>query len=130
MLAHDRYSDLAALAVDASDLPAIELGDSRQLRPGEWVFALGHPLGVRGGITGGVVIGLGADWADGPLAGREWLMAALHLRPGHSGGPIFDVEGRMVGVNTAMEGPDVGLAVPIHVAKTFLRDSLKLERAA
>jgi serine protease Do len=130
VLAHDRRLDLAALSVEARELSAIELGDSRRLRPGEWVFALGHPLGVRGGITGGVVIGLGDDWVEGPLAGREWLMVGLHLRPGHSGGPVFDGQGRMVGINTAMESPDVGLAVPVHVAKTFLQDSLKLERAA
>nr|HMN31215.1 hypothetical protein [Caldilineaceae bacterium] len=55
--------------------------------------------------------------------GREWLAASLHLRPGHSGGPMIDALGRLVGINTMMNGPDVGVAVPVHVAKHFLKQA-------
>ena len=130
VLAHDRRRDIAALSVDATGLPAIELGDSRSLQAGQWVFALGHPLGVRDALTGGVAIGTGSNWNQGPLAGMEWLMLGLHLRPGNSGGPVFDTEGRMVGISTALDGPESGLAVPIHLAKRFLQDSLRLTTAA
>jgi S1-C subfamily serine protease len=123
LLAHDSNLDLAALAVDAQGLPAIELGDSQQLQPGQWVLAMGHPWGVAGAATAGVVIGLGPS-LEMAMPGRELIHVGLHLRPGHSGGPLVDIAGRLVGVNTMMAGPDVGLAVPVHVAKTFLRQAL------
>jgi serine protease Do len=119
VLARDPEHDLAALRVQAGGLPAIALGDSQQLQAGQLVLALGFPWGVTGGATMGVVIGVGA----GPEGrdGREWLAASLHLRPGHSGGPMVDTEGRLVGINTMMNGPDVGVAVPVHIAKAFLK---------
>jgi len=128
LLARDPGLDLAALAIDASDLPAIELGRSQQLRPGEWVLALGHPWGQIGAATGGVVIDPCADLPE-METGREWLTVSLHLRPGHSGGPLIDAQGRLVGINTMMNGPDVGVAVPVHVVKRFLRESLERETA-
>jgi serine protease Do len=124
LLAHDRGLDLAALGVDASALPAIDLGDSRQLRPGDWVLALGHPWGVLGAVTAGVVSGVGAYLPEMPLSEREWVAVSLHLRPGDSGGPLVDAQGRLVGINAMMAGPDVGLAVPVHVVKAFLRQAL------
>jgi serine protease Do len=124
VLAHDRDLDLAALGVDATGLPAIDLGDSKRLHAGDWVLALGHPWGVLGAVTAGVVAGVGARLPEMPLSDREWIAVSLHLRPGYSGGPLVDVEGRLVGINTIMAGPDVGLAVPVHVVKAFLRHAL------
>jgi serine protease Do len=124
VLAHDRDLDLAALGVDATVLPAIDLGDSRRLHSGDWVLALGHPWGVLGAVTAGVVAGVGARLPEMPLSDREWIAVSLHLRPGYSGGPLVDAEGRLVGINTIMAGPDVGLAVPVHVVKAFLRHAL------
>jgi S1-C subfamily serine protease len=124
LLAHDARHDLAALAVDATDLPTIELGDSRQLQAGQWVLALGHPWGVAGAVTAGTVIGMGSQLPEMPISGRELIAVCLHLRPGNSGGPLVDVQGRLVGINTMMAGPEVGLAVPVHVAKAFLRQAL------
>lgn len=127
-LARDRDLDLAALTVQASELPTIELGDSKSLRPGHWVMAFGHPWGVDGAATAGTVIGQGADLLERPAFGRDWLAVGLHYRPGHSGGPLVDAVGRLVGINTIMVGPDVGLAVPIHEVKQFLKQAL--QRAA
>ena len=124
VLAEDEDRDLAALVVDATGLPTIEVGDSRSLRPGEWVLALGHPLGVLGAAVAGVVIAMGDDLPESPLPGHDLLAVSIRLRPGHSGGPLLDVHGRLVGVNAMMAGPDVGLAVPVHVVKTFLRRSV------
>lgn len=121
VLTTDREHDLAALRVGATGLPTIELGDSRQLHAGQIVLALGFPWGVTGGATTGVVIGMGANLAEGRNPQHEWLAASLHLRPGHSGGPMIDTAGRLVGINTMMNGPDVGVAVPVHVAKAFLK---------
>lgn len=122
--AHDASRDIAALSVDATGLPTIELGDSQSLRPGQWVLALGHPWGVAGAVTAGVVAGVGKDLPEMPRSDREWIAVSLHLRPGHSGGPLVDDRGRLVGMNTMMAGPDVGLAVPVHVVKRFLRQAI------
>lgn len=124
IIARSDALDLAALAIDAHDLPTMPVGDSTALQPGEWVLAAGHPWGVRGAVTQGVVIGTGNNLAEQPLPGREWVAMSLHLRPGHSGGPVVNTHGELVGVNTIMAGPEVGMAVPAHVAKRFLKDTL------
>ena len=140
LLAQDAAQDLAALSIDisreisgnttrdADGLTPVALGDSRSLEPGQWVMALGHPWGVAGAVTGGAVIGFGDDLPetesrDG-VEGREWIAVGLSLRPGHSGGPLVDAQGRLVGICTMMAGPQVGMAVPVHTAKEFLRREL------
>jgi len=124
VLAADKEQDIAVLEVDAHDQPTIELGNSGDLAAGHWVMALGHPLGIHGAVSRGIVIEVGPDLPEAPGKGREWIAASLRLRPGHSGGPLLDAQGRLVGINTMMAGPDVGLAVPVHVVKKFLKDSL------
>ncbi|NIM94991.1 MAG: hypothetical protein GTO18_14925 [Anaerolineales bacterium] len=124
LLAKDRKLDLAALSIDQEDLPTIELGNSKSLRPGEWVLAFGHPWGVHGAATAGIIIGQGDQLPERPRFGRDWLAVNLHYRPGHSGGPLVDSSGKLVGINTIMAGPNVGLAVPIHEVKRFLKEKL------
>lgn len=124
LLAADPDHDLAALEVDATGLPAVTLGASRRLRPGQWVVAVGHPWGIAGAATVGVVIGLGADLPGLPAGRGEMLALSLHLRPGHSGGVVVDESGQVVGINTMMAGPDVGLAIPVEVAKRFIKEAL------
>lgn len=124
VLASDKEQDIAVLEIDAQDLPVIELGDSKGLAAGQWVMAMGHPLGVHGAVSKGVVIEVGSNLPEAPGNGREWIAASLSLRPGHSGGPLLDARGRMVGINTIMAGPNVGLAVPVHVVKKFLKEKL------
>jgi serine protease Do len=124
VVAREPAFDLAALSVEAEGLPAIELGDSREIRSGELVIALGHPWGVEGAAAAGVVIGIGPGPVDHPMPGNEWIVAGLMLRPGNSGGPLIDARGRLVGINTMMTGPEVAMAVPVHVAKDFLQRSL------
>jgi serine protease Do len=124
VLAHDPELDLALLSIEAEGLPAITSGDSQSLRPGEWVFALGHPWGVAGAATAGVVIGVGAEMPEMRGSAREWIMVSLRLRPGNSGGPLVDARGRLIGVNTMMTGPQVGGAVPVHVVQKFLGQAM------
>ena len=124
LLAHDSSRDLAALSVDATGLATVGLGSSRDLQPGQWVLALGHPWGILGAVTAGVVIGMGPEREDDPQTGQDWIEVSLHLRPGYSGGPLADIHGRLVGINTMMTGPDVGVAIPVHAAKAFLKRNL------
>jgi serine protease Do len=114
--AHDGRLDLAVLEFEGESGEPAHIGDSTSLRPGDWVFAVGHPWGVRGAATGGAVI----DSAAGP--DRAWLALGLHLRPGHSGGAVVNVRGEVVGVNTMMNGPDVGLAISSAAIKRFLAE--------
>lgn len=123
VLAQDRNIDLAALSVEA-DLPTIELGRSERLRPGEWVLAVGHPWGVLGAVTGGVVVGSGPNLVGLAPTAHDWIAVSLRMRPGHSGGPLIDTAGRLIGINTMISGPNLGFAVPVHVAKRFLKDAL------
>ncbi len=125
VLAHDPERDVAALRVDADGLPAMPLGDSDSLQPGEWAFAVGHPFGVTGAATAGVVIGRGTALPE-QARGRDWVAVALRLRPGNSGGPLVDARGRLIGVNTIMTGPEAGGAVPVNVVRAFLRERLGL----
>lgn len=119
ILARDNRYDLAALAVDAHDLPSMKLGDSKKLVAGQWVLALGHPWGETGATTAGIVIGQETSADE-----RQWLTVDLRLRPGHSGGPLIDSKGQLVGINTMMNGPEVGVAIPVNVAKHFLHQYL------
>jgi serine protease Do len=127
MIAYDAGRDLAVLRIEAVDLPTIERGDSRRLSPGDLVLAMGYPWGIRGGATSGVVIGSGAQLPELGDNKREWIAASLHLRPGHSGGPLVDSRGRLVGINTLMNGPEVGVAIPVHVAEEFLKQVLSVQ---
>ncbi len=126
LLAHHSDLDLAALSIDAKNLPTFELGDSRLIRAGELVIALGHPFGVAGVAVAGIAVGVGPDERR---PGRDWLAVDLPLRPGHSGGPIIDAEGRLIGINTMMAGLDIGLAIPVDAVKAFLKAALD-ERVA
>lgn len=127
LLAADRNRDLAALSVEAEGLPAYPLGQTTNLQPGQWVLAMGHPLGVQDAATLGVVIGRGSDLPERPAFGGSWLAVDLHYRLGHSGGPLVDMTGCLVGVNTIMAGPNVGLAIPVEEVKAFLKEQLGRE---
>jgi serine protease Do len=120
LIATDADYDLAIQSVAAPGLTAITPAEPCVLQPGHWVLALGHPWGVAGAVTAGVVIGVGAS-PEAPHNQEEWIHASLHLRPGHSGGPLVDVYGHVIGINTMMAGPDVGLAIPVSVVQGFVR---------
>ena len=115
-------TDIAVLRVNVDGLLPIERGDPRETRPGELVFSMGHPWGSEDGLTVGVFIGLERALPGKRGAGANWIAASLHLRPGHSGGPMFDGRGRLLGLNTVMQGPDVGVAVPVHTIDQIVRE--------
>ena len=115
VIGRDALSDLAVLRARGDVPPALTLGDAAQLRVGQLVVALGNPLGLAGSVTAGIVSALGRSLPT--RAGRvvdEVIQTDAALNPGNSGGALADSEGRVVGVNTAVAGVGVGLAVPIN----------------
>jgi S1-C subfamily serine protease len=110
----DGQHDLAVLEIDSEIGTPAAIGDSQALRPGEWVYAIGNPWGVPAAMTAGVVIDARAG------QGGELLALDLHLRPGHSGGAVLNARGEVVGINTMMNGPDVGLAISSAVVRRYL----------
>jgi serine protease Do len=116
VVAADREADLAVLRVSHLGLPAATCVESDALRVGSVVVAMGHPLGMRGALTRGIV------HAVGPIAagGRPWIQADLRLAPGNSGGPLADVRGRLLGLNTRIAG-GLALAIPVSEVRRFAR---------
>ena len=114
----DPLSDLALLRADESDLVAAELGDAERLRVGQLVVAIGNPYGFASSITAGVVSALGRSLPTrSRAAGRiveNVIQTDAALNPGNSGGALADGRGRVVGINTAVAGVGLGLAVPIN----------------
>jgi S1-C subfamily serine protease len=115
VIGRDPLSDLAVLRAREDLPPPVVLGDAAELRVGQLVVALGNPLGFAGSVTAGIVSALGRSLPT--RAGRvidEVIQTDATLNPGNSGGALADSRGRVVGVNTAVAGIGVGLAVPVN----------------
>jgi S1-C subfamily serine protease len=120
VIGRDPLSDLAVIRAAGSDLAAAPLGDADRLRVGQLVVAIGNPLGFAGSVTAGVVSALGRSLAarDGRASRlvENVIQTDAALNPGNSGGALADGRGRVVGINTAVAGIGLGLAVPINSA--------------
>jgi S1-C subfamily serine protease len=116
----DRLSDLAVLRATGGSLAAAELGDAERLRVGQLVVAIGNPYGFAGSVTAGVVSALGRSLPTRAGGAARLIENVIQtdaaLNPGNSGGALADTHGRVVGINTAVAGVGLGLAVPINAA--------------
>lgn len=127
----DPLSDLAVIRVGADDLPTARLGDADDLRVGQLVVAVGNPMGFSGSVTAGVVSALGRSLPTRTAAvGRlveNVVQTDAALNPGNSGGALADGDARVVGVNTAVAGVGLGLAVPINETTRMIISALMRE---
>jgi S1-C subfamily serine protease len=124
----DPHSDLAVLRAEADDLVPAELGDAEQLRVGQLVVAIGNPNGFAGSVTAGVVSALGRSLpTQGGRIVDNVIQTDAALNPGNSGGALADGRGRVVGVNTAVAGVGLGLAVPVNAATRQIVGALMTE---
>src|SRR5438552_12166583 len=131
LIGADALSDLAVLRADARDLVPAELGDAERLRVGQLVVAIGNPHGFGGSVTAGVVSALGRSLPTRSGATTRYVDNVIQtdaaLNPGNSGGALADGRGRVVGINTAVAGVGLGLAVPINEATRKIVGALMRE---
>ena len=128
----DEKLDLALIRIsDKEKLSPAELGDSDALEVGEWVMAIGNPFGLSQTVTAGIVSAKGRVIGSGPY--DDFIQTDASINPGNSGGPLFNADGRVIGINTAIiaGGQGIGFAIPINMAKGIvsqLRDNGKVTR--
>ena len=120
----DPRTDVAVLKVDAGHkLPFLHLGNSDQVKPGQWVVAVGNPFGLGGTVTAGIVSALGRDLGDSPY--DSFIQIDAPINQGNSGGPLFTQDGNVIGMNTAILSPSggsigIGFAIPSNTVKTVV----------
>ena len=124
VVGRDPRTDLAVLKIDAGHkLDYIKLGDSANVRPGQWVVAMGNPFGLGGTVTAGIVSARGRDIGEGPY--DNFIQIDAPINQGNSGGPLFTQDGNVVGVNTAILSPSggsigIGFAIPSDTVRTVV----------
>jgi serine protease Do len=128
VIGRDIASDLALLKIEAKGLPFVEFGDSKRTRVGDWVVAIGNPFGLGGTVTAGIISALHRNIGLGGAYDR-YLQTDASINQGNSGGPMFDLNGNVIGINTAIFSPTggnvgIGFAIPAEEAKPVI-DALK-----
>jgi serine protease Do len=135
IIGRDAKTDIAVIKIDSRDqLKAAPLGDSSQLEPGEWVIAMGSPFGLDRTLTAGIVSAIGRRLGAGPY--EDYIQTDASINPGNSGGPLLNLQGHVVGINTAIvsqTGSNIGIgfAIPINLIKQILpelKDKGKITR--
>jgi serine protease Do len=127
----DATSDLAVLKIDAKNLPFVQFGDSTKTRVGDWVIAIGNPFALGGTVTAGIVSAIHRSIGAGPY--DRYIQTDAAINQGNSGGPMFDLNGNVVGINTAIYSPSggnvgIGFAIPAEEAKPVVQQLMKGER--
>jgi serine protease Do len=119
----DAETDIAVLKIELPNLEPISFGDSDAAEVGDWVVAVGSPIGLKDSVTAGIISAKGREVGLSPL--ESYLQTDATINPGNSGGPLVDLDGRVIGVNTAIEsrsgGSDgIGFAIPSNLAKSVV----------
>ena len=125
LIGSDPRTDIAVLKVDSDEpLPAAPFGDSDKARVGDWVLAIGNPMGLGGTVTAGIISARGRDISSGPY--DDYIQTDASINRGNSGGPLFNMQGEVIGINTAIfsnNGGSIGIAfaVPSTQAKQVIK---------
>lgn len=128
LVGRDGKTDIALIKVEASEkLPAVKLGDSDKIRVGDWVLAIGNPFGLGGSVTAGIVSAKSRDIEAGPY--DNFIQTDASINQGSSGGPMFNLDGEVIGINTAIFSTNggsmgIGFAVPVNLTH-FVIEQLK-----
>lgn len=126
VMGRDRKTDIALLKVDPEEpLPFVEFGDSGSARVGDWIVAIGNPFGLGGTVTAGIISSLARDIQQGPY--DDFIQTDASINRGNSGGPMFNLDGKVIGINTAIFSPSggsvgIGFAVPSNLARQVVAD--------
>lgn len=129
LVGSDQATDIALLKIDADNLTAIQMGDSNRLRVGESVVAIGNPFGLGQTVTSGIVSALGRSGIN--IEGYEdFIQTDASINPGNSGGALITVDGKLVGINTAIIAPaggnvGIGFAIPSNMAAAVMRQLIE-----
>jgi serine protease Do len=132
LVGRDAKTDLALVKVEPTKpLPYLTWGDSDKAREGDWIIAVGNPFGLGGSVTAGIISARGRDLASGPY--DDYMQIDAPINRGNSGGPTFNMDGQVIGVNTAIFSPTggsvgIGFAVPANLAKSVVEDLRKSGR--
>ena len=132
IVGRDAASDLALLKIEGSNLPFVNFGDSTRVRVGDWVIAIGNPYGLGGTVTAGIISALHRG-ITGLGAYDRYLQTDASINMGNSGGPMFDMAGNVIGINSALISPTgasvgIGLAIPAEAARPVI-ESLRRGQA-
>jgi serine protease Do len=127
LIGRDSTSDLAVLKIEGSNLPFVRFGDSARTRVGDWVVAIGQPYGLGGTVTAGIVSAIHRAINGGPF--DRYIQTDAAINSGNSGGPMFDLNGNVVGINSMIFSPSggnvgIGFAIPAELAKPIV-DTLR-----
>jgi serine protease Do len=128
IIGRDQSSDLALLKIDGSNLPHVDWGDSTRSRVGDWVIAIGNPYGIGSTVTAGIISALHRG-ITGVGAYDRYIQTDASINMGNSGGPMFDLNGNVIGINSALISPTgasvgIGLAIPAELARPVI-DALR-----
>jgi len=126
VLGADELTDVAVVKIQANNLPTVSVGNSEQLRPGEWAIAIGNPLGLDNTVTAGIISGTGRSGADVGVPDKRvnFIQTDAAINPGNSGGPLLNQQGQVIGMNTAIIGgaQGLGFAIPINRAQEIANE--------
>jgi len=121
VVGRDPNTDLALLKIESKkDLPVLTMGDSDELKIGQWVVAIGSPFGLERTVTAGIVSAKGRVIGSGPY--DDFIQTDASINPGNSGGPLLNMKGEVVGINTAIiaSGTGIGFAIPVNLAEGII----------
>jgi serine protease Do len=133
LVGKDAASDLAVLKISAGKpLPFVKFGDSRKARVGDWIIAIGNPFGLGGTVTSGIVSAVYRNTGSGAGAYDRYLQTDAAINRGNSGGPMFDMNGQVIGINNAIFSPTggsvgIGFAIPAETAAPLVQKLIKGE---